>query len=110
MVRLAITPYTQPGSANGICVHAVEKFACGGEAVATQIVPKLLSIQDFVSELHQFPEAAFNHTSDILAFLERTTVAPESLVPYICWDRQHYTRNLIYKTHLYVLIPIFWKV
>jgi cysteine dioxygenase len=91
-------------------VHAVEKFACGGEAVATQIVPKQLFIQDFVSELHQFPEAAFNHTSDILAFLERTTVAPESLVPYICWDRQHYTRNLIDKTPLYELIAICWEV
>ena len=78
--------------------------------MATQIVPKQLSIQDFVSELHQFPEAAFNHTSDILAFLERTSVAPESLVPYICWDRQHYTRNLIDKTPLYELIAICWEV
>src|SRR4051812_35120746 len=48
--------------------------------------------------------------SDILAFLERNSVAPESLVPYICWDRQHYTRNLIDKTPLYELIAICWEV
>ena len=48
--------------------------------------------------------------TEILGFLERTSVAPDSLAPYLTWDRQHYTRNLIDKTPLYELIAICWEV
>src|SRR5438067_12229178 len=78
--------------------------------MSTQVVPKQLSIQDFVSELHKFPEKSFVHTAELLSFLERTSVAPDTLSPYIKWDRQHYTRNLIDKTPLYELIAICWEV
>jgi cysteine dioxygenase len=78
--------------------------------MATQVTPKQLAISDFVSELHKFPEAAFDHVGDILGFLEHTTVAPDSLAPYLTWDRQHYTRNLIDKTPLYELLAICWEV
>lgn len=78
--------------------------------MATQVVPRQLSIQDFVSELRTFPETAFIHTDQILSFLQQTTVDPESLAPYLNWDRQHYTRNLIDKTPLYELIAICWEV
>src|SRR5690348_488273 len=71
---------------------------------------KQLSIQDFISELRKFPEHAFNATSDILSFLRRTPVQPDSLAPYLTWDRQHYTRNLIDKTPFYELIAICWDV
>ena len=74
--------------------------------MATQVVPRQLSIRDFVSELRQFPESAFVHTAELLAFLQRTCVEPETLSPYLNWDRQHYTRNLIDKTLLYELIAI----
>jgi cysteine dioxygenase len=78
--------------------------------MATQVVPKQISIQDFTSELRQFPEPAFRHVTDILSFLERTTVSPSTLAPYLIWDRQHYTRNLIDKTPVYELIAICWEV
>jgi cysteine dioxygenase len=78
--------------------------------VSTAVIPKQISIQDFISELHKFPASAFDHTSDILSFLERTTVSPDTLVPYVCWNNQHYTRNLIDKTELYELIAICWEV
>ena len=78
--------------------------------MTTRVTPKQLSIQDFVSELRKFPESAFDHTTDILAFLQRTAIAPETLDPYLTWDRQHYTRNLIDKTPLYELIAICWEV
>ncbi len=78
--------------------------------MATQVVPRQLSIQDFVSELRGFPEAAFIPTDEILSFLQRTIVDPSSLAPYLTWDRQHYTRNLIEKTPLYELIAICWEV
>lgn len=78
--------------------------------MTTQVNSKQLSIQDFVAELHKFPENAFEQTSELLAFLQRTSVAPDSLSPYLNWDRQHYTRNLIDKTALYELIAICWEV
>ncbi len=78
--------------------------------MATQVVPRQLSIQDFVSELRIFPERAFVQTGEILSFLQRTTVSPASLGPYLNWDRQHYTRNLIDRTPLYELIAICWEV
>jgi cysteine dioxygenase len=78
--------------------------------MATGVVPKQLSIENFVSELHKFPEKSFQKTPEILEFLERTSVAPETLKPYLTWDRQHYTRNLIDKTPLYELIAICWEV
>src|SRR5712675_2448222 len=83
---------------------------CRRRRMVTQVTPKQISIQDFILELHKFPAAAFDHPSDILAFLERTTVSPDTLAPYITWDRQHYTRNLIDKTPLYELIAICWEV
>jgi predicted metal-dependent enzyme (double-stranded beta helix superfamily) len=78
--------------------------------MATQVAPKQVSIQDFVSELHKFPQPAFDGTAELLAFLQHTSVAPETLAPYLMWDHQHYTRNLIDKTPLYELIAICWEV
>ncbi|HEY7617699.1 MAG TPA: cysteine dioxygenase family protein [Terriglobales bacterium] len=69
-----------------------------------------VSVQDFIGELRKFPESAFAGTGQILGFLERTNVSPDTLAPYINWDRQHYTRNLIDKTPLYELISICWEV
>ncbi len=41
--------------------------------------------------------------------MQRTTVSPEALAPYLTWNGQHYTRNLIDKTPLYELIVICWE-
>jgi len=78
--------------------------------MATRVVPRQLSIQDFVSELRQFSESAFVHTHELLSFLQRASVQPETLSAYLNWDRQHYTRNLIEQTPLYELIAICWEV
>jgi len=78
--------------------------------MSTQVVTKQLSIQDFVGELHKFPQPAFDKTQQLLSFLQHTSVLPETLTPYLSWDRQHYTRNLIDKTPLYELIAICWEV
>jgi cysteine dioxygenase len=78
--------------------------------MATQVVPRQLAIADFVFELRQFPASAFVKTDELLAFLQTTSVKPESLAPYLHWDGQHYTRNLIDRTPLYELIAICWEV
>src|SRR5947208_1692398 len=69
-----------------------------------------VALQDFVSELRKFPEAAFVETTTILNFLQTTPVSPDTLAPYLTWDRQHYTRNLIDKTPLYELLAICWEM
>jgi cysteine dioxygenase len=78
--------------------------------MGTQAMSKQVSIKDFVAELRKFPEPAFNGAGQIIRFLESMTVAPDTLTAYLCWDRQHYTRNLIDKTPLYELIAICWEV
>ncbi len=69
-----------------------------------------VSVQDLVAGLRRFPESAFGYTDEILGFLEATPVTPKSLAPYLTWDRQHYTRNLIAKTPLFELMAICWEV
>ena len=78
--------------------------------VSTQPVVKTSSIQDFVRELRKFPESAFLEAAQLRRFLNSHPVEPDTLAPYLTWDRQHYTRNLIDKTPLYELVAICWEV
>src|SRR5208282_4506619 len=75
-------------------------------ATAVNQVP----IQDFVAQLRKFPEAAFDETEQLRRFLQDNPLDPKTLAPYLTWDRQHYTRNLIDKTLLYELMAICWEV
>ena len=77
----------------------------GSQAMSGQV-----PIQNFVAELRKFPEPAFSRTDQIIKFLQRAPVASNTLAPYLTWDRQHYTRNLIDKTPLYELVAICWEV
>ena len=56
------------------------------------------------------PESAFTPTEPIRRLLQDTPVDSDSLAPYLNWDRQHYTRNLIDRTPLYELMAICWDV
>jgi cysteine dioxygenase len=78
--------------------------------VGSQALSKRFSIQDFVAELRKFPETSFERTNSIIEFLLSMPVAPDTLGPYLTWDRQHYTRNLIDKTPCYELIAICWEI
>jgi predicted metal-dependent enzyme (double-stranded beta helix superfamily) len=71
---------------------------------------KTVSIQKLVEGLRRLPEAAFGPTEPVRRFLQETPVDAESLGPYLNWDRQHYTRNLIDRTSLYELMAICWEV
>jgi cysteine dioxygenase len=71
---------------------------------------KAVSIQTFVEGLRRLPEAAFNQVETIRHFLQDMPVSADSLAPYLNWDRQHYTRNLIDRTPLYELMAICWEV
>ena len=78
--------------------------------MSTKTISKPVSIQDFVTELKKFPEPAFNQVHQIIRFLQATPIASDTLTPYLTWDRQHYTRNLVDKTPLYELVAICWEV
>jgi hypothetical protein len=75
-----------------------------------EALAKPVPIGHFVAAMRQFAESAFTEIGSILDFLQSTPVAPDTLLPYLVWDRQHYTRNLIDKTALYELIAICWEV
>ncbi|MGA8865798.1 MAG: cysteine dioxygenase family protein [Candidatus Sulfotelmatobacter sp.] len=71
---------------------------------------KQVSIENLVAELRKFSQSSFDETETVRRFLQETPVGADSLAPYLTWDRQHYTRNLIDKTSLYELIAICWEV
>jgi len=71
---------------------------------------KLVSIQTLIAGLRQMPESSFGPTEPVRRFLQETPVDADSLAPYLNWDRQHYTRNLIDRTPLYELMAICWEV
>ena len=56
------------------------------------------------------PQPPSTTPTEIVAFLQNTRSTPDTLAPYLTWDRQHYTRNLIDKTPLYELVAICWEV
>ncbi len=68
------------------------------------------ALENLVTVLRAEPHTSFDRTAGIEALLRQHPVAPETLKPYLLWDRQHYTRNLIDKTPLYELIAICWEV
>jgi cysteine dioxygenase len=75
-----------------------------------QAAPPRVKIDELVRQLRVFPASVFDKTEEILSFLANLPVEEASLVPYLTWDRQHYTRNLIDKTSHYELIAICWEV
>jgi len=76
----------------------------------TMTTATLVPIQTLVEGLRQLPGSAFDETETVRRFLLETPVNAESLAPYLHWDRQHYTRNLIDHTPLYELMAICWEV
>src|SRR5256885_6245753 len=69
-----------------------------------------VEIEDFTAELRKLPARSFQQVEAVRGFLREHPVDPETLAPYLLWDRQHYTRNLIDKTPLYELVAICWEV
>jgi len=78
--------------------------------MSIQVRANPVGIQDFAAGLRKLPESTFDCTDQVFDFLTSAPVAPDTLGPYLTWDRQHYTRNLIDKAPLYELIAICWEV
>ncbi len=68
------------------------------------------AVDELVAKLRELPVSAFDETEQIRTLLAEMPVSAESIAPYLTWDRQHYTRNLIDKTALYELVAVCWEV
>jgi len=77
-------------------------------ATTTQPIP--VSIQEFAAALRKLPASAFESGSAVLELMKATPVAMDSLAPYLHWDAQHYTRNLVDRTTFYEVIAICWEI
>jgi cysteine dioxygenase len=81
--------------------------------MATQSSPQkvfqLLSLNDFIAGLRKLQEKDFTEVTGTLEYLRTNHVDPEAIQPYLFWNAQHYTRNLIDKTDLYELLAICWE-
>ncbi len=69
-----------------------------------------VSVQELIDRLQELGERDFLDIQKPLALLRANPVDPKSLAPYLFWDSQHYTRNLIHKTELYEMLAICWEV
>ena len=77
--------------------------------MSAQTVPLRVPVQTLVAKLRALPASAFDGVDKIQALLCEMPVDEASLAPYLTWNKQHYTRNLIDKTDLYELIAICWE-
>jgi len=69
-----------------------------------------VTIQALVKELQKLEDHDFDSLRAPLQVLRANPVDSDSLQPYLFWNSQHYTRNLIDKTALYELLAICWEV
>jgi hypothetical protein len=76
------------------------------EAASVRKVP----VGQVMEVLCALPEDAFNDVGRVRQLLLANPVDPASLAPFLCWDRQHYTRNLIEKTPIFELLALCWEV
>jgi cysteine dioxygenase len=77
---------------------------------STDRATRKIPVQHFIAGLRQLKPNDFNGVAGTLQYLRKNSVDPESLKPYLFWNAQHYTRNLIDKTDLYELLAICWEV
>jgi cysteine dioxygenase len=66
-------------------------------------------VGDLVQQLDQLSQSAFSDVQSVLQILISSRVKRNTLNPFLTWDKQHYTRNLIHKTDLYELMAICWE-
>lgn len=71
---------------------------------------ELIGIHELVARLRCCSESDFHDIRKMRELMRNSPVDPKTIEPYLVWDAQHYTRNLIDKTPLYELIAICWEV
>lgn len=68
-----------------------------------------LHIDAWVQDLSKIHREQFT-LENIEQYLQRHPIRSETLVPYLFYAKNHYTRNLIYKCKLFEVMAICWEV
>jgi cysteine dioxygenase len=69
----------------------------------------MISVEDTIAALIALEQDGFASEA-VQAYLLATRLAPRSLLPYVHFDRSHYTRNLIHRTDGFELLAICWNI
>lgn len=68
-----------------------------------------LTIDDWVKKLASIPENEFT-IQNVCDFTAHNGIQPETLSPYLFYAKNHYTRNLIFKSNLFEVLAVCWNV
>ncbi|MBI4482257.1 MAG: cysteine dioxygenase family protein [Acidobacteria bacterium] len=68
----------------------------------------MVPIDEFVARLKKIPASTFT-VAGVRQFLVQHPVSPESLQRYLFFQKDHYTRNLIFKNELFELLALCWE-
>jgi cysteine dioxygenase len=74
-----------------------------------QLALEQLSIADWVKGLAALPEHDFT-LENVQDYIVRHAVRPETLDKYLFFSKGNYTRNLIFKNHLFECMTICWEI
>ncbi len=68
-----------------------------------------MTIEQLIAGLCAIPDESFR-AGTVYDYLKEHPVDEASLQPYLLFSRRQYTRNLIFKNHLFELIALCWDV
>lgn len=74
-----------------------------------QLATEQMLISDWVKNLAAIPESDFT-LENVQQYLVHHAVRPESLEKYLFFSKGSYTRNLIFKNHVFECMAICWEV
>ena len=77
--------------------------------MSEQIAVEQLAISDWVNNLAAIPDRNFT-LENVQDFIQRHIVRPETLEKYLFFSKGGYTRNLIFKNHMFECMTICWEV
>ncbi|MGH9842488.1 MAG: cysteine dioxygenase [Blastocatellia bacterium] len=69
---------------------------------------RTITIEQLIAGLCAIPEGNFQ-AGTVYDYLKNHPVDESSLRPYLFFSQRQYTRNLIFKTHLFELIALCWE-
>jgi len=77
--------------------------------MSEQLAVEQLAVSDWVNNLAAIPDRNFT-LENVQDFIQRHIVRPETLEKYLFFSKGGYTRNLIFKNHMFECMTICWEV
>jgi cysteine dioxygenase len=74
-----------------------------------QVTSEQLAIADWVKGLACIPDPEFT-LANVQDYILRHSVRPETLDKYLFFSKGNYTRNLIFKNHVFECMTICWEI